>query len=200
MGAGHDLPDWTTMDTKAYLLYEAGCEPRNMHIPCIRRGEDEGPYYTREEEERLMNKQVEESKGFDIDFKQFRYVFNYKPIDFDDDEMAIEPETTRELIDRLSRESLKGYNEKKATNYEFVKVTKATYYDAAAATVYFITYQGKARSDDEPRDFRAKVIHYYHEPAKYISCDMKPDKNGRRKDEGPFLAPEEEQRLFEEQV
>lgn len=68
---------------------------------------------------------------------------------------------------------------KQATNYEFVKVTKANYYDTAtAATVYFITYQGKASSDDEPKHFRAKVIHYYHEPAKYISCDMKPAKNG----------------------
>ncbi|XP_009112730.1 uncharacterized protein LOC103838070 isoform X1 [Brassica rapa] len=178
MYMGHDLPDWTTMDIKAYLLYEPGCEPRNMHIPCIRRGEDEGPYYTHEEEERLINKQVEESKGFDIDFKQFRYVFNYKPLDFDDDEMAIEPETTRELMDRLSRESLEKYNEKEATHYEFVKVTKANYYNSAtAATVYFITYQGKASSDDEPRDFRAKVVHNYHTPAKYISCEMKPYKN-----------------------
>lgn len=76
--------------------------------------------------------------------------------------MAMEPETTRELMDRLSRESLEGYNEKEATNYEFVKVTKANYYDTATcATVYFITYQGKASSDDEPKDFRAKVIHYY---------------------------------------
>ena len=68
---------------------------------------------------------------------------------------------------------------KQATHYEFVKVTKANYYNSAtAATVYFITYQGKAPSYDEPRDFRAKVVHNYHTPAKYISCEMKPCKNG----------------------
>ena len=60
-----------------------------------------------------------------------------------------------------------------------MKVTKANYYNSAtAATVYFITYQGKAPSYDEPRDFRAKVVHNYHTPAKYISCEMKPCKNG----------------------
>lgn len=65
------------MDIKAYLLYEPGCEPRNMHIPCIRRGEDEGPYYTHEEEERLINKQFEESKVFhqslDVEFILFYF-------------------------------------------------------------------------------------------------------------------------------
>ncbi|CAL9237630.1 unnamed protein product [Arabidopsis halleri] len=85
-----------------------------MHIrgPWVRRGEDEGPDLTPDEELRLLTKQITETQGFDIDFKQFRCVFNYRPVDYDDTAFVVKPETPRELMDRLSRESLAGFNER----------------------------------------------------------------------------------------
>lgn len=52
-------------------------------------------------------------QGFDIDFTKFTYGFNYTPVDFDDNELAVEPETTKELIDRLTRKSLEGFNDER---------------------------------------------------------------------------------------
>ncbi|CAH8256009.1 unnamed protein product [Arabidopsis lyrata] len=91
----------------------------------VGRGEDEGPDLTPDEELLLLTKQITETQGFDIDFKQFRCVFNYRPVDYDDTAFVVKPETPRELMDRLSRESLAGYNERENTRYEFVKVIKA---------------------------------------------------------------------------
>ncbi|CAE5962327.1 unnamed protein product [Arabidopsis arenosa] len=103
--------EWDHLDIPAYLQPD----PEHSYILCIRRGEDDGPHLTPEEEEHLMQKQVMETEGFDIDFKQFRCIFNYIPIDLDDNDLTMEPETTRELMDRLSRESLERYNEREFT-------------------------------------------------------------------------------------
>ncbi|EOA35880.1 hypothetical protein CARUB_v10021130mg [Capsella rubella] len=127
-----------------------------------------------------MTKQVKETHGFDMDFKQFRCIFNYLPLDFNDDDFVVEPETPRELMDRLSRGSLVGYNERQNTRYELVKVIKANLYTTATtAVMYFITFEGKdPSSSDQPREFRAKVCYFYHEPPKYISCDLVPEEKG----------------------
>ncbi|KAL1225399.1 hypothetical protein V5N11_009053 [Cardamine amara subsp. amara] len=87
----------------------------SLCIPYIRRGEDEEPNYTPEEEERLMTKQVKETQGFHMNFR-FHCIFNYQPLDLDDNEFSIEPETTRELMNMLSRGSIEEYN---VDNVEF---------------------------------------------------------------------------------
>ncbi|CAL9237639.1 unnamed protein product, partial [Arabidopsis halleri] len=134
-----------------------------------------------EEEEQLIKEQVFESDGFDIDFKQFRCLFNYRPLNFDDNnEYVMESETTRELMDRLSRKSLERFNEGKDSLYNFTKPTiKANFYATWAASVmYFITFEGKDPSDGQPKHFRARVCYYYHSPPLYISCNPKPEKIG----------------------
>ncbi|EFH64228.1 hypothetical protein ARALYDRAFT_893139 [Arabidopsis lyrata subsp. lyrata] len=131
----------------------------------VGRGEDEGPDLTPDEELLLLTKQITETQGFDIDFKQFRCVFNYRPVDYDDTAFVVKPETPRELMDRLSRESLAGYNEREPI------CTTGT-----PAVMYFITFKGKDPSYDQPREFRAKVFYFYHYPPKYIFCDLKHEK------------------------
>ncbi|EFH62686.1 predicted protein [Arabidopsis lyrata subsp. lyrata] len=138
-----DLPEWTIMEIPAYLKHLPGSEPVDAYILYIRRGENEEPNLSPEEEEQLIKEQVFESDGFDIDFKQFRCLFNYLPLNFDDNnEYVMEPETTRELMERLSRKSLERYNERKDTKYEFGKAIKANFYPTWAASVmYFITFE-----------------------------------------------------------
>ncbi|XP_019085350.1 PREDICTED: uncharacterized protein LOC104714676 [Camelina sativa] len=173
-----DFPDWTIEDVSPYIKYEAGSVPEYAFIPCIRRSEDEGPdqILTPDEELRLMTKQVTETQGFDMDFKQFHCIFNYLPLDFNENDFVMEPETSRELMDRLSRGALEGYNERENTRYGFVKVIKANLYTTATtAVMYFITFEGKDPSYDQPRGFRAKVCYFYHEPPKYISCNLIPE-------------------------
>ncbi|KAL1216171.1 hypothetical protein V5N11_033795 [Cardamine amara subsp. amara] len=41
------------------------------------------PELTPEEEVVEMNKQLENSEGFDMDFKMFACLFNYRPVDLD---------------------------------------------------------------------------------------------------------------------
>ncbi|XP_010469708.1 PREDICTED: uncharacterized protein LOC104749724 [Camelina sativa] len=173
-----DLPEWTIMEIPAYLKYVPGTEPEDVYIPYIRRGENEEPNLSPKEEERIIKEQVIESEGFDIDFKQFRCLFNYRPLNFDDNnEYVMEPETTRELMNRLSRESLERYNEKKDTKYEFVEAIKANFYATGAASVmYFITFEGMDPSNGQPKHFRARVCYYYHCPPLYISCYPTPEK------------------------
>ncbi|KAJ4872043.1 hypothetical protein Rs2_46319 [Raphanus sativus] len=135
---------------------------------------------TMDEEYRLMKKQVEETEGFDMDFSQFRYAFNYKPVDFDDNKLPIldDGETIRELLDRLSRKSLELYNikETKTSSYGlFVEVSKANYHMAGAGVMFFITFLAKQdSSDNEPKTFQAKVHFSCVDHNKYLTCDLKP--------------------------
>lgn len=50
--------EWDHLDIPAYLKPD----PEHSYIPCIRRGEDDGPHLTPEEEEHLMQKQVMETE------------------------------------------------------------------------------------------------------------------------------------------
>ncbi|CAA7022829.1 unnamed protein product [Microthlaspi erraticum] len=170
-------PDWTAADT-LHVFMRLRCEPEDIPEDVLNPF-GKGPYLSLEEELRLINKQVEDSEGFDINFKEFRDIYNYQPVDFDDKEYVMPPETHGELMDRLSRDSLEIYNERKGTRFELVKVFKANYHETGIpATMYFITFQGKDPSDDdEPKDFRAKVCHFSYSPNKYHSCELKPVKN-----------------------
>ncbi|XP_048599388.1 uncharacterized protein LOC125579379 isoform X1 [Brassica napus] len=149
-----------------------------------------------DEEYDLMAKQVTETQGFDMDFSQFRYDFNYRPVDFDDNSLVIDGETMRDLLNRLSRQSLEQYNQDKVDNsfhfaflstngfllyqetkYELVEVFKANYHMAGAGMMFFITFQAKqdfSSSGDVPKTtFQAKSHYSYFSPNKYITCHLK---------------------------
>ncbi|CAH8321623.1 unnamed protein product [Eruca vesicaria subsp. sativa] len=97
-------PDWTNeWGAPVFMRYEPGSEPEEKchFLPCIRRREDEGPFLTPEEEQRRFEEQVESSKGFDINFEEFRCIFNYVPVDFDENYYFKDTDTTRGVIKRL---------------------------------------------------------------------------------------------------
>ncbi|KAL0747877.1 hypothetical protein Bca101_029879 [Brassica carinata] len=136
-----------------------GSEPEEKccFLPCIRRREDQGPFLTPEEEERLFEEQVENNQGFDINFEEFSCVFNYVPVDFDENYYFKDTDTTRGVIDRLSRDSLGLYNERMGKGYEFVEVIKAnTHPTGTAAHIFYITFRAKEPPDDQPKDFQAR--------------------------------------------
>lgn len=56
------MSDWTIDNAHVFMEHEAGSEPKDALLPCIRRNEDEEPYLTPEEELRRMTEQVEESQ------------------------------------------------------------------------------------------------------------------------------------------
>ncbi|KFK40524.1 hypothetical protein AALP_AA2G006800 [Arabis alpina] len=174
----NDFPDWTCMDEPAYFRYDDGYEPHEMYLPYIRRGKGEEPHYTPEDEERIINQQIRASQGFDIDFKMFRCIFNYQPLNFDDNNQFFTgTETTRELVERLTRESLEGFNEKKGTKYQLVKFVRAHYNETCCpAIMFYLTFQGKDPSEDEPKVFQTKICHFYHDLPKFVSCNLKPEK------------------------
>ncbi|KAG7573967.1 Cystatin-related plant [Arabidopsis suecica] len=172
-----DLPDWRTTLEPVHMKYtDEDDVDGTRYYPCIRRREDEEPKISPEDECLLMEKQVEESKGFDIDFAKFRCVFNYKPVDLDlENQFVLEPETTRGLIDMLSKKSLKRFNKTNSTNHEFVKVIKANYH-FSAGIMFYITFQGKLLSDDDSKLFQAK-IRSCGSSTDIILCELKPEKN-----------------------
>ncbi|XP_010507596.1 PREDICTED: uncharacterized protein LOC104784239 [Camelina sativa] len=186
-GYGHDLPDWRTTLETVYVKYADEDDYEDVsgtkrYYPHIRRPKDEEPKISPEEECLLMEKQVEESKGFDIDFAKFCCRFNYLPVDFDaHNAFVLEPETTRELLDRLSLKSLERFNEINSTKYEFVKVIKANYH-LSAGMMFYITFQAKLFSDDDSKEFQAKVCHLNDNPD-FISCELKPEKRAPEKED-----------------
>ncbi|KAJ4877317.1 Cystatin/monellin superfamily protein [Raphanus sativus] len=127
-------PDWTNeWGAPVFMRYEPGSEPVEKcdYLPCIRRGENQGPFLTQEEEKRRFKEQVKSSKGFDINFEEFRCGFNYVPVDFDENYYLSDTDTTRGVIERLSRESLDRYSKRTGKGFEFVEVIKANTHPTA---------------------------------------------------------------------
>ncbi|XP_019093551.1 PREDICTED: uncharacterized protein LOC104754151 [Camelina sativa] len=158
------------------LSYEFGSFPKNLIPPHIRWDEKKEPKYTTRQEFFLIKRQVRKSKGFDIDFTQFRSVFNYRPVDLDCDEYAKPPETTRELVKRLSQKSLNKYNNEWFTEYEFLNIVKANYY-MCSGLMFFITFEVKDPYDYLPKLFQTSVYYYYADEDQYILTRPKPKQN-----------------------
>ncbi|KAL0693887.1 hypothetical protein Bca4012_061067 [Brassica carinata] len=124
----------------------------------------------------LKNKS-ESSQGFDINFEEFRCVFSYVPVDFDEKYYFKDTDTTRGVIERLSTEPLDRYNNKTGKGFEFVEVIKAnTHPTGTAADMFYITFRAKEPSDDQPNDFQAIVCYFCYTSNKYHSCKLKPEK------------------------
>ncbi|EOA27981.1 hypothetical protein CARUB_v10024154mg, partial [Capsella rubella] len=169
--------DWRTMVLPVHLEYtdeDDEDEDGPSFYPHIRRSVDEEKI-SAEEEYRIMAEQVKESKGFDIDFTKFRCVFNYVPLDLDYDGVVGGPggpETTREFMDRMCRESLEIFNQRDSTEYEFVKFIKANHH-FAAGIMFLVTFEGKLLSDDVSKQFQAKFC-VCDTLVDLISCELKP--------------------------
>ncbi|CAA7022826.1 unnamed protein product [Microthlaspi erraticum] len=88
----------------------------------------------------------------------------------EDEEPYLTPE---EELRRMTEQ----VEESQDTDFEFVKFIKGNLHETGCpAVMYFITFQGKASSDDEPKEFRAKVCYFCYEPNMYHSCELKPEK------------------------
>ncbi|XP_020889591.1 uncharacterized protein LOC9322489 isoform X1 [Arabidopsis lyrata subsp. lyrata] len=169
-----DIDGRSPMLGRVYLSYEVGSFPKNLIPPHIRRDENKEPKYTTQQECVMMRRQVRKSKGFDIDFTQFRSVFNYRPVNFDCKEYSLAPETTRGLLERLSRNSLKNYNKEWFTEYEFLNVVKANSY-MCSGIMFFITFEVRDPYDNLAKLFQARVRYYYDVTDDYILCRPKPN-------------------------
>ncbi|KAL0693883.1 hypothetical protein Bca4012_061063 [Brassica carinata] len=167
------VSDWSNeWGAPVFMRFEPGSEPLEKcdYLPCIRRGENQGPFLTPEEEKRRFEQQVKSSKGFDINFEEFRCVFNYVPVDFDENYYFKDTDTTRGVIERLSQESLAQYNKRRGKCFEFVEVIKAnTHPTGTAADMFYITFRAKEPSDDQPKDFQAMVCYFCYTSNKYHS-------------------------------
>ncbi|KAF3573818.1 hypothetical protein F2Q69_00062841 [Brassica cretica] len=57
---------------------------------------------TPKQECNLINGQIQASEGFDVDWTKARCLYNYHPVEFDDDDFVEEPETNLDLLNRGS--------------------------------------------------------------------------------------------------
>ncbi|EFH64231.1 hypothetical protein ARALYDRAFT_893148 [Arabidopsis lyrata subsp. lyrata] len=138
--------------------------------------EEDEPKYSPEEELALLDKQILASDGFDIDYTQFRCVFNYHLAYLDSDEFAEEPtETTRDLLERLSRKALDDYNQESRTKFEFVKVVKANFH-WCCAYMFLITFEVVDPYDNLIKLFQTRVRHETDIVTEYVFCRRNPIK------------------------
>ncbi|KAF3496854.1 hypothetical protein DY000_02057200 [Brassica cretica] len=63
----------------------------------------------------LINGQIQASEGFDVDWTKARCLYNYHPVEFDDDDFVEEPETNLYLLKRLCEKSIGHYNQENKT-------------------------------------------------------------------------------------
>ncbi|VVA93894.1 unnamed protein product [Arabis nemorensis] len=113
---GDNIPTFIAHPKKKYLIHSPD-EPEPWFKPkYLTRTEKDVPLRTTEQEIALMNGQILATEGFDIDYTQFRCLFNYHSVDFNAKEFVEEPETNLDLLNRLCHESLDDYNQE---NYSF---------------------------------------------------------------------------------
>ncbi|KAJ4877312.1 Uncharacterized protein Rs2_42330 [Raphanus sativus] len=119
---------------------------------------------------RVLTSTLRSSAAFSIQGRSY-------VVDFDENYYFKDTDTTRGVIERLSRESLDRYNNKMAKCFEFVEVIKAnTHPTGTAADMFYITFRAKEPSDDHPKDFQAMVCYFCYTSNKYHSCQLKPEK------------------------
>ncbi|XP_019085679.1 PREDICTED: uncharacterized protein LOC109126510 [Camelina sativa] len=165
---------WVKLLEPAYLLWKP-TDSDYERPPYMTRTEKDKLELTPDQELALITKEVNDSDGFDIDFRPFSCVFNYHPAilhscEFSDDET----ETCEDLLKRLAQGSLNDHNGKCGTNFEFVKIVKATYH-FAAAIMYLITFQVKDPYDDKIKLFQTRVLHADNIRTEYVFCRPQPN-------------------------
>ncbi|CAA7062473.1 unnamed protein product [Microthlaspi erraticum] len=162
---------------RASIMYLPKDEPEEVKLLMERiRGKEEdlGHNHTVRDEYALINEQIRNSQGFDVDFSKFRYLFDFFPAFLDETDVADAPETDGEFFGRLCKEAIEDYNKKEGTSFEFVEVEKANVY-SNSGYVYFITFVAKdTRDHNQTKIFQAKVIHVYCREIEHSFCRLKP--------------------------
>ncbi|CAA7047406.1 unnamed protein product [Microthlaspi erraticum] len=128
------------------------------NYPYITRTEKDEPQYTIEQE---ISIQTNKSK-------------KASPVDLNGHSFVKEPETSGDLLGRLSRKSLEGYNEEENTKYGFGKVVKANFH-SVNGYMFFITFEVMDPYDNLPKLFQTRVHYSSHRPSTYYFCRPKPD-------------------------
>ncbi|KAF8100456.1 hypothetical protein N665_0224s0039 [Sinapis alba] len=134
------------------------------------------PKYTDQEERDLINKQIRNSQGFDVDFSMFLCPFDFYPSILDERHSTLIKETDRRFFGRLAQESIADYNIREGTSYEFVEVVKANLYKNKGY-MYFITFVAKDPSD-QTKVFQAKVCNVLCREIEHSFCRLKPGQEG----------------------
>ncbi|CAA7022821.1 unnamed protein product [Microthlaspi erraticum] len=173
---GELFDGWTWWVEDAYLLLTPE-EEDYIRAKYITKNEEDEPKLTREQEIDLMNEQIDASEGFDIDFSLFRCLFNYHPLDFDDDDFAEPPETNGDLVKKLSEQSLDIYNQENRTGYEFDKVLYANFH-GSSGIMFLITFQVKDPVDNLAKEFQARVRYTFVSNTDFVFCRPKPNQEG----------------------
>ncbi|KAH7864345.1 hypothetical protein Vadar_028551 [Vaccinium darrowii] len=111
-------------------------------------------YFTPEERE-AYHKRVEESEGFDSGSYPLEVCLS-NPIT----EISLERRSySREYSTYAAKRALTGYNKKKRTKYQFVKLVRVCV--CSSPGEYYITFQAMqdGRAPSPPRNFQALVLH-----------------------------------------
>uniref|UniRef100_A0A0D3BRT5 Cystatin domain-containing protein n=1 Tax=Brassica oleracea var. oleracea TaxID=109376 RepID=A0A0D3BRT5_BRAOL len=158
--------------------------------------------YTPEQEQERIKEEVDNSENmfdylyiyvkhnidFDIDFDSFRCVFNYHRAYLDANEFVDEPDTTGDLLVRLSKEALDGRNATYVrapppppptstlikTDFEFASVVKANFH-YSAGFMFLITFEVRDPYDGLIKPFQARVRHLKHTFTEHVFCRPKPN-------------------------
>uniref|UniRef100_A0A1J3ECT9 Cystatin domain-containing protein n=1 Tax=Noccaea caerulescens TaxID=107243 RepID=A0A1J3ECT9_NOCCA len=113
------------------------------------------------------------SGGFDVDFSKLRFTFGAGAVDLEDSDLVREPDTNRNLLNRLTEMSISYYKENTGISLELVNVLKANFHPSAAITLY-ITFEAIDSSDgNQTKPFHA-VVRYLPRDIEVVSCRPKP--------------------------
>ncbi|CAA7052487.1 unnamed protein product [Microthlaspi erraticum] len=102
--------------------------------------------------------------------KTWGRIVGHYPVIFEESDLADEPETDGELINRLSKTALDKYNTDKGNNLEFVKAVKSNW-SIGGGHIFSITFEAKDASQSEPIPFHAQVGYF---PWRTTVYDVKP--------------------------
>ncbi|KAG2299570.1 hypothetical protein Bca52824_036042 [Brassica carinata] len=153
---------WDPKCVRACTMYFPGKEPEDTELLLEKiRGKLD---------ERIHNHTlIVKSQGFDVDFSNPRYLFNFQPAFLDDSDT----DTDRDYFGKLSAEAIEIYNKTEGTGFEFVEVEKANIY-SNSGEVFFITFVAKDPLD-QTKVFQAKVIHVFCREIVHSFCRLKPN-------------------------
>ncbi|CAH2048117.1 unnamed protein product [Thlaspi arvense] len=171
---------WTWFVEDAFLVHSPDEKKPWIRPPYITKTEKDEPWLTTDEEIDLMNEEINKSLGFDIDYSLFRCLFNYHPVELEENEFVgldrkfVEEKSNEELLTRLTRKSLEIYNQENKTEYVFVKIDHANFH-LSSGVMFLITFQVKDPADKLIKMFQARVLYSIFYEHEYVFCRPKPN-------------------------
>ncbi|CAA7046365.1 unnamed protein product [Microthlaspi erraticum] len=108
---------------------------------------------------RLYDEEFKRHGEYDFDSLRVGRIVGHYPVIFEESDLADEPETDGELINRLSKTALDKYNTDKGNSLEFVKVVKSNW-SIEGGHIFSIIFEAKDASQSEPIPFHAWVGYF----------------------------------------